>query len=434
MLNRDVTRLNITMDRKEVLILTLAAGSGHLQAAKSQASLYEADGFKTTEKKVLIDLLGKWASTPVRLAWNGSQKNGFTPLLFFFSASSHVFDYMARPLFFTSLLHLLRKNDFCEVVDTQPFGTKPFIKAIRLASWIKNRPIKYKKVLTDLPTDRCVHFFRPIRRLSKKDRAFIDVITSAPLCTTKKEEEAFWEKNTKLPLDHVIYAPYPLRTAFNKEKTTKPSSMEFSVHTGEGEKLLKEIISYSNHEVIFNKDNFTVEVKDSLISIVTLGTYPEKESLISYMQRYIAQKKLHCPVRKEILFILVGPKKTADDHYKSILKALKEERDYPKNLLIVPLSFQCDKALSTLYFNTDFIIAKSGGITSMELLKAVSGRIFIHDHERRQTSKIFALLTKRLFDTMPVWERGNALYLMKKKGAKLISPESFELATSEYFN
>ena len=100
--------------------------------------------------------------------------------------------------------------------------------------------------------------------------------------------------------------------------------------------------------------------------------------------------------------------------------------------MIVPLSFQDDKALAPLYQNLDFIIAKSGGLTTMELLKAVKNDIFIHDDPQHNSSNVFSFFTNR-FDTMPVWERGNAEYLMAKKDAKLINPNHFKSVTDEFF-
>ncbi|MCH9621817.1 MAG: hypothetical protein S4CHLAM20_12450 [Chlamydiia bacterium] len=420
--------------KKNILILTLKAGSGHLQAAKSKQLEHKKLGHNVIEKRVLFDLVGNIAGLFVSKIWNYCQAQGVSSLLFFFSICCRTFDVLVFPFFFVKLSYVLYKEDIDEVIDTQPFGTRSFIKSIRLISKLTNKKIPYKIVLTDLPTKKCASFLKPIKNLSKIDRDHIEILTTKPMLAQHETEEDFWLKNTKLPLERIYYTEFPLRETFTTYKESSgPLQLQFKAHSDKGLDLIKKCLNLSSASFEINKRDLSFVFEEEILSLIILGTYPQKSALINYMTQYIEQKKTYRRDSKEYLFLLVGPKKTANKHYLSIYNALKEIKDYPKNLCVVPLSFQDDKALAPLYFNLDFIIAKSGGLTSMELLKAVKKNIFIHDDPEHNNSNYLSFLTKDLFDSMPLWERGNAEYLMDKKAAKLINPKLFKIQTIEFF-
>ena len=65
----------------------------------------------------------------------------------------------------------------------------------------------------------------------------------------------------------------------------------------------------------------------------------------------------------------------------------------------------------------------------MELMSVAQGQIWIHSETK---GKIY-VDQEKLSHGMPIWEKGNAFYLRKKKGAKLVNPDSFQQASLSYF-
>ena len=87
------------------------------------------------------------------------------------------------------------KEGVDQIVDTQPVGTFAIIKAIKLARKITGKPLKLEKIVTELPTDNVIHFFKPIKLLSSTDRSLIKLITTLPLLKENQTAEGFWKKN-----------------------------------------------------------------------------------------------------------------------------------------------------------------------------------------------------------------------------------------------
>jgi hypothetical protein len=417
---------------KRVLIFTLSGGGGHLQAAKAKyAELIDEGICYIIQKDTLVDFLGKYLGGLIVGFWNYCQRHGHIFSTLFFSFCSNFIDVVLTPLFFFKILFLLKKHKITHVIDTQHMATKPIVKAIRFLTFFYGNSIEYKKVLTDLPTKKCRHYFKSLLRLAPLDKPFIKIVTTVPLLEGYKDETEFWNKVTGLDPFNIEYSPFPLRPTFNSyKKKNTPLVLTFNTYSPESTLSICKAISYGNTPLTCDKNSLTFKAENQTLSLITLGSYPPKEVLINYMVQFIEQKKRYCAERKELLFILVGSEKTSSQYYKAILEELQTQKDYPHNLTILPLAFQDDTILAPLYFHIDCIIAKSGGLTTMELLQSVHGHIFIHDP---QPPKLIDFLSHHTFDLMPPWERGNAHYLIEKKKAQMISPKLFTSVTSDFF-
>lgn len=423
-------------DRKtKYLILTSSGGGGHLQAAKAKYfELAESEHPFIVQKDVFRDFLGPALGGFFAGTWNFCQKHGKITSLYLFSHCSQYVYGVLSPILGINFFYQLIKHDIDSVIDTQHEGTKAFIRAIRLVSRVKKKEIKYTKVLTDLPTKKCIHFFKPFKSLSEKDKKYLKVQTTKPILEKKETEEDFWKKVAGLSLDNIVYSNFPLRHTYaTYKKVDGPLHSSFNTYSPEHTHAICRCLSFGDMEYTRRKNSVDFTFTDETLSLITLGSYPQKSVLVDYMLKFIKQKNRYCKDRKDILFLLVGPQKTSLEYYKSIITEIENHKRYPKTLTVVPLAFQTDEALAPLYFNLDFIIAKSGGLTTMELLKAVEGKIFIHDNKVPNFSKFFTMITKHKHDAMLPWERGNANYIIASKKAQTITPELFSKATKSFF-
>lgn len=424
----------MTGQKKRILILTSSGGGGHLQAALAKEKAYKAEGLDTIIKKdVFLDYLGKAIGSSFAGSWNFCQTHGKTTSLYFFSICAKFVDVLISPFLALSVISDLHHHDIDHIVDTQPIGTKIFVKSLRLINFLKKKNITYEKVLTDLPTQKCIHFFRPIKALSKKDKAHISIKTTSPLLNDKQSEHTFWKTHVGLNKEQIIYDPFPLRPTFFSYEKQNNFSIELKTYSPIHTHHICKCVNYGNKAYVRKKNSLSFTFTDETLSLITLGSFPQKSILIAYMKAFIEQKKIHSRDRKDVLFILVGPQNTALHFFKEIIRTLENIKDYPKNLTIFPLAFQDDTTIAPLYFHLDFILAKSGGLTTMEILTSVPKNIFVHDNKETTFSKIIKKLTGKTIDTMPPWERGNANYLFETKKAQAITPELFSHVTSVFF-
>lgn len=425
----------MTNYKKRILILTSSGGGGHLQAAYAKKlDLSEKEYQYIIQKDVFLDFLGKPLGASFAGSWNFCQTHGRISSLYFFSICSRIVDVAVSPVLMMHMLYQLNKHDIDHVIDTQPNGTKVFLKSIRFISKMKKKSITYEKILTDMPTKGCIHYFKPFQKLKDKDKQHLKVVTTKPFLKEKETEEQFWKTTTGLSLNNIQYDDFPLRPAFKIYKDIqKPLSLEFNTYSPSHTHIICKCLSFGKTSFIRGKNNISMHFSDQTLSLITLGSFPQKSLLITYMKKFIAKKTQYCNSRKDILFILVGPQRTSMHYYQSIIKEIENTKNYPKNLTILPLAFQDDTALAPLYYNLDFIIAKSGGLTTMELIQSVKKNIYIHDNSEEKLSRLLKLITRNTVDSMPPWERGNANFILKKKRANMINPLNFDTITKDFF-
>ncbi|HLB53461.1 MAG TPA: hypothetical protein VJK48_07125 [Chlamydiales bacterium] len=418
---------------KKLLIITSSGGGGLLQAAnaKEQEARAKNPQISIVRKDLLKDWMGERFGNFCTRRWNEAQIQGDVEALRFLIASQQFFDYFSWPHLFLCTLYTLFKEKVDHVIDTQPIGTSAILKALRIYNAIKKKRVYLQKVLVDLPTKAATHFFKPIKRLTKKDRPYLKLTTIAPLLEEGQTVDAFWQTMCRLTKHEIHYEDLNVRKSFRKFQNVSRSEKETSLlfrFKGEEEFSLMQKCwkrgkltgkRVGERELIFS---LSPDVK--LISIV-LGSQPANEATWNYVKEWIQMAKEpnfcktpcalfvfcaeHIPGQKTLLY------KVAD-----YIENLKE---YPENFSVVPFSFQDDDVIASLFHRSDITCTRSGGQTAMELMAVSTGEIWIHSESKKQGAQYLSL--DELLEGIPGWEAANALYLQKLRGAKVVTPEIF---------
>lgn len=107
---------------------------------------------------------------------------------------------------------------------------------------------------------------------------------------------------------------------------------------------------------------------------------------------------------------------------RKIHQMIQATENYPVNPSIIPMGIQDDTVIAPLFYRSNATLTRSGGLTSMELLATGKGKIWIHAEDDQ---------VQGFFDGMPIWEKGNAEYLMNHLSAKIITPSKFHKFIAE---
>jgi hypothetical protein len=167
--------------------------------------------------------------------------------------------------------------------------------------------------------------------------------------------------------------------------------------------------------------SFTLPAQD-FVACVLLGSQPAFGATLSYVKKFMRLAKeveQRAPLH---LFIFCGHHQLGE---RSLLSQVSDLivrlKDYPSQLTIIPLSFQTDQLIAPLFHRSDLTCTRSGGQTAMELMCLMRGEMWIHSEAKVNDDQNFAQLLKGI----PGWEAGNAIYLKKLWGAKIVTPETF---------
>ncbi|MBS0585888.1 MAG: hypothetical protein JSR76_06270 [Verrucomicrobia bacterium] len=421
------------------MILTSSGGTGHLQAAKVKRQEIEEryPGAKIIQKDLLLDWIGPFGGYCTKL-WDTAQLSGNAAALDFFGRAQKYLDFALGVPIFCAALRTFLEEEIDAVIDTQPLATKSIIKAIRYVKWRTGKEISFEKVVTDLPTKNTTHFFRPIRKLSLEDRKRMRLLTTHPLLEEGETETSFWQEQCHLSKDSICYTTFPLRKAFREyaQKDSKekgPLSLEIKIISSYEADLLQKAIALGSLPITRTKNSIFLKIEPTdKVSLLMLGSNPHEEAILSYLDHFINEiQKRDYKNRRDLFFIFCSPKRASKSLLQEhILRKIETTLDYPRSLTVLPLPYQEDDVIAPLFHRSDASITRSGGLTAMEHLSVSSGQIWIHKSDPPKTLPPFFVLGK---SGMPSWERGNADYLAAKRGARLITPETFPTLCASYF-
>lgn len=423
--------------RKKLLLITSSGGGGHLQAAKAKAvnALAEDPDTIVIQKDIMLDCLGKRFGKGFAYLWNFSQKKGNLTLLSFLSKNIPTADILFYPHIFFRILYAIIRNDVDQVIDTQPIGTSAIIRAIKWARRITNKRLKLEKIVTELPTDKVLHFFKPIKGISHKNHDYIKLISTIPLLHENQTPEAFWRKNCGLSEKEVCYEGFPLRPTFaryeNQERqTNERMEIQIKVTSPEEKLFISNTIKKGNLHSEIYRDKVAIHIESNdKVATILLGSQPAEEATLNYVKSYIEMMRRAGNRERHLLFVFCNQHA---EHKNTLLKRMhdlvQKTPDYPSNLNVIPMCFQDDEVIAPLYYRSDATFTRSGGLTSMELMSVAQGQIWIHSEVRHGT-----IDGEKLCKGMPIWERGNAIYLKEKKGARFITPDTFFEACESFF-
>ncbi|MCI5051746.1 MAG: hypothetical protein MRY21_01255 [Simkaniaceae bacterium] len=421
---------------KKIMILTLSGGGGHLQAAKAKYSQLKIKEPTATiiQQDLFLDWFGPYIGGFFSNIWNVPQKKGLVRIQEFLANAIHFADKLFAPVIFVQALRTLLKEDIDHIIDTQPMGTPSLLRAMHIIYKLTNKEILLEKIITELPTKEVTLFFKPIKKLSLKYRSKIRLITTYPLLDNHTSAEDFWQEQCGLSETDITYEALPLRPHFaelsNQQRKPAPLKLRITTHCSEENALVFDTISRGAIGAKQRKHSIDLTIKpDEKVSIVMLGSKPHETATIQYVEKFInACQKQSCGKRRDHLFVFCSASMCGNTPLqKKVHELVKNYPNYPKNLTIIPLSYQDDEVIAPLFFRSDATFTRSGGLTSMELLSVCQGHIWIHAEEI-QSSYFSAFDAK-----MPHWEEGNAYYLKIKKGAEFINPETFQEVAKPYF-
>lgn len=423
--------LNGTTASIKLLIITSSAGGGLLQAAvaQEQEAYVQNPSVKTIQRDVLKDWVWGWLGRFSINVWNTAQKKGDVFSQKFFVSFHRLFDYITWPNAFFHTLSILFKEDIDRVIDTQPSSTSAIMKAIRIFNWKRSKNVVLEKIVVDLPTRKATHFFRPIKGLSKTDKKYLKLRTIAPLLAEGQTAEEFWQYYCGLSESEIHYEDVNVRLPFKmlkgKPRSVETLSIGFTTKNPEELRLMSH--SFSRGKIRANREGDQVQFDippEARVITILLGSQPASVATLNYVKNFVQiAKNIPADSAPICLFVFCAnlhPDKNS--LFRKVSTFVESVQDYPSLLSVIPFSFQNDGVIAPLFHRSDITISRSGGGTAMELMAVSTGEIWIHSETKNKNRD---LTLKELLSGIPVWESESALYLLKLKGAKILTPETF---------
>jgi hypothetical protein len=417
---------------KNVLIITSSGGSGLLQSAKGQEQ--EVHLHYPHARVIKKDLMLEWSWKIIGhfgiFTWNWAQKSGEVWVQEAFARWQQIAEVLFWPKVFSKMLYTLVHEDIDWVIDTQVMCTGPLMKAIRLYNHFYKKNVCVQKVTVDLPTIKSTHCFRGIKKLSDKDRKLIKLLTIDPLLEQGQSEKEFWLKNCGLSLEDVLYEHFPIRHSFKKYigKKREQEKSFITIRTKDiAESALIASIFHKGQVNVKRVDDgfcFEIDPNDKLF-VILLGSQPSFEGTFNYVKNFVTLLQKSPPENKIHLFVFCGEfRKEKETLFHAISDHVKNLKNYPSHLSIIPISFQDEDTIASLFYRSNISITRAGGQTAMELMGISSGHIWIHSEVKHKKGEIKSF--EELLSGIPAWEAGNTCYLKEKIGSEVVTPETLE--------
>lgn len=410
----------------KVLIVTASAGGGHIQAAHAKImqlkTMYSSPTIITRD--LVIDWVGKGIGTGFRNLWNYAQRTGNVFIQRFIYFLAPYCDILLSPKFFFKTLYLILKHDLDYVIDTQPSGLGAMLRATYWASLIKGKHIFLEKMIIELPTSKITLYYRPLRRLPKKYLKHLHIQTAQPLLKIHKTAEEFWNYYAHLPESLFDTSAAPIRPSFLLDYSRihkNDLDLVLDLHDEEEFDLIARGLTHCHAQFTVEKHAVKITLPPSAhITTLMLGTYPSTNGVKKYVAQFIEHLAKKEKNVTHYLFVFCSHK----DAKNALLHDLHELIDmlmpFPQTICVLPLYFQDETVIAPLMARSQITITRSGAITTHELLNVAKGKVFIHSECKKPP-----FTQERLKKWMPLWEEGNAEYLIEKKGARLITPQTF---------
>lgn len=421
---------------RRVLIATASGGSGHLQAALARELELKAHNPDTFV--IQCDVFADWMGFVGRFfskKWNQAQKKGNVFFQKVFPPQVELANIIYFIPFFYKAISTLVKYDIDHIIDTNPLATNILIKAALLVGKWKNKTITFEKVLVELATDKAYIYYKPLRRLSYKEKKIVSISGSRPLLRGTETEVDFWKKHCNLSPEEVNSSNPPIRPKFKefyeKPISKDPLTIRIQLKQDVEKLLLEKTLSRSFFTPLFHENSLeiTLQPSDHLFSIM-LGSQSAEKATLSYTLSYLnILNTIKQPTSRYFLFVFCSHPSSENHLLTTMHNAIQHAHNFPHHVCIIPLYFQSDDVVAPLMFRSNITLTRSGAITSHELLHVSHGHILIHSECKKKP-----YTKRRLLKCMPTWEAGNAEYLEQKKGAKVITPDMFTDVCSEFFN
>ncbi len=383
---------------------------------------------------VMHDFLGEmgvWATDQ----WDKAQQAGDVKKQEGLASKQWLSDFIFGPIIFLSTVRNLIKYKPKQIVSTQAMATPSILLAIKLYNVLfkpsKDEDVQLHLYMTDLPTEFAQHFFNSLKRST-----IYNIKDYIVLYVPKVEEGTDWKKLcglTKEQVKELDIEELPVRREFikavNEFKIEEERKVHFKVGNGEELKLLNEVIQFQDKRQTIGNDtlqgpqiiDYKLQAEDEA-TFIMLGSQPEESAIKAYIQESIELAEKN-PEIDYHLFVYTGK----FEKYKDICSYIKEQPHWPPRLRVVPFSYQAPKEVVSLELMCD-TKTRSGGATTMELL--VLNEVYKKNPTlpgRKRMIHAKQMEGRSLEDSIPLWEKGNYLFLKKHIQASVVEPQKYEI-------
>lgn len=453
------------------LILTSSGGAGHLTVAKAQKEALLAEGVSLNDI-TMIDVMGleksadndtPWVpeyrvpgtntvlfSGPANTErWNAAQKMGgvhgvrkLEELIQYQPLAERI----QRPYLTEKLKDFLDKHpDVEHIIDTQALSTEDICHVVAEANETRDKTVHITKIISEFVTEKAVHYFKPLSRVKAGEAQYLTVQTvNPPLTIGDETEAAFYARNH---VEHIRFGRLtakPLRKEFTENHC---GTVTVQTHADGGlyeKAFMQKALSNADYADDGKTQHLSFEKqpKDKVVTL-TLGSQ-SSVAIFDYIDAFIEETLAANlePHARQFLFITTskndGSAQTMYAKARAHLAKRMAELEaahitWPDSAQVIPLAFQDAKSMASLFQNSDVLVARSGGISSMEIeatqALAPNRRVYIHSEAAPKKPTLFPRTNPdACYDTLLPgtvrWEGGNAQYLIHNCGAALTCPST----------
>lgn len=409
---------------KRILVITSSGGGGLLQTAnaKEQEILAKNPNIVIVKRDLLKDWIWGPAGRFQINFWNRAQMKGNIFAQSICVWGQFLVDFFLHPVIFFYALYTLFKEDVDHIIDTQPLCTSAIVRSLRIYNRKRKKNVKLEKVLVDLPTKKATHFFGPIKKLSAKNRRLIRLTSIAPLLDEGETAEEFWQSTCGLSEKEVNLEEVYVRQAFRqfKGKARPSSTMHLRVRYKNAEevRLMRKSFEKGSIRAKIKPEEveFSIDPMDRVVTVL-LGSQPASEATYLYAKEIAGLAKEFPKVNTHLFVFCADHKEGEETLYRRVAEIAAEFKNYPKNLSIIPFSFQKEDIIAPLFYRSDINCTRSGGQTAMELICVSTGEMFIHSEAKKGQD---------VLQGISGWEAASAVYLQKVRGAKIVTPDTVQ--------
>ncbi len=461
------------------LILSSSGGGGHLSMAEGEKAALIKAGV-SAEEIAIIDIMGvdskiacnegkAWIPNYGSIfsgksnvdKWNLAQKRGGmagVEELEGLIDLQHVAEAIQAGSIRKHLKQFLKDNpNVIEIIDTQALSTPVICRTVTEENALRKKAarevspdITVRKLICEFLTDKAVHYLGPIAAVKKEDAECLTVqIVEEPLTAGNETSEEFYRRKK---VDHVKFSVKqpPIRTQFlNPDYSDKKEVYLETTQDASIKGALKErdyVRDILGADAVLDGKYFKIQkTEHDRFYTITLGSQ-SSSTILGYVDAFIEQvlDSDIKPPQRAMFFVTAGKNDGTLDTTYALARGHLEKRmlelhiagiKWPESAKIVPLSFQDEKSMASLFHNSDALITRTGGISSIEADRTQhfnpTRKVYLHSEAFPSIAGVFPkehfdACYKTLLPGTVRWEGGNAQYLMKSIDACLTSPDALQ--------
>lgn len=472
----------LTTSDVDIIILTASGGAGHLSAAKAKELAYQGSkktltinvieagwlNFEWITKQSVIGVIGKlpfvdniflynFGEKGVS-AWNAAQKSGDLSTLEKLINQQPLAEEIFKSNFYSKMTTLLAQHPKVErVITTQPLCIPDLHHAIADFNRIHHRDIAYTVILTDLPTEKAVHFIHPLRLIADSDLQAAKLSIEVPYPATKKYcpcledyhqamaalcAKSLYLENTSIPKKNVniefTHGPIdPCFLAINQQIRTlgvdavrtkyrlKSIPLQFTpaAYNAMYDTAKKPLdacsyfIATGSTTEALRKTKFVLPFGTEVMTLM-LGSQASLQGTLDIIDwEYLLHKKYRAPLSM-CLFVFCGDDTQPNSLFQRVCEKAREYR-CEGTFIVVPLTNQNKDTISHLYTVADLSVSRLGGMSVMELEAVANGKVIAFAETSDALSK--EKLSEDPTLTLIIWEKGNGEHLSLTLGEDRVS-------------